>query len=337
MSHAATRHRRRRFLQAGLALSCLGVLAGCGLAPPAPPTPVQARRVGLLHVGLDHVPPSLETLRAGLKELGYEEGRDIHLDFRNLADEAAADATAPEFVRARVDLIVAFENQTVRAVEAATSEIPVVFLHVDDPVAMGIVQSFAHPGGNMTGFAGQPELPDKVLQLFKEIVPGLQRPLVLIDPDDPVARRGLPKVREAAEALHLNPVERLVRDQADIDGTFASLRSGEVDAVFVASRNLQTKFSSYLIRVAAEQRLPVNAHRKEWVQQGALFSYGPDNASVGRDAAPYVDRILKGTRPADLPVVQPTQFDFVINVKTAHELGLSIPQSVVEQATEIIR
>ena len=128
-----------------------------------------------------------------------------------------------------------------------------------------------------------------------------------------------------------------MRDQAEIDGTFASLQPGEADAVFVASRNLQTKFSAHLIRVAAERRLPVNAHRKEWAQQGALFSYGPDNAAVGREAAPYVDRILRGTSPADLPVVQPTTFEFVINLKTAQALGLAIPQSVLMQATELIQ
>src|SRR5512144_2276668 len=166
-------------------------------------------RLGLFHVGVDHVPPSLDGLREGLKALGYEEGKNIRLDFRNLADEDAARTTAQAFVRDRVDLIVAFENQTVRAIHATPTEIPVVMLHVPDPVADGFVKSLARPGGNITGFAGLGNHTAKEIEIFKEILPQLRRPLVLFA-TDPVSPRWLVEVRRAATMLKLQTVERRV-------------------------------------------------------------------------------------------------------------------------------
>ena len=183
---------------------------GAALAGPLAVEAQQAGRVyriGLFHVGLDHVPPSLDGLRDGLKALGYEEGKNIRLDWRNLADEDAARTTAQAFVRDRVDLIVAFENQTVRATQATTTEIPVVMLHVPDPVADGFVKSLARPGGNITGFAGLGNTPAKEMEIFKQVMPGLRRPLVLLGARDPVSLRWLPEVRRAATALKLQTVE----------------------------------------------------------------------------------------------------------------------------------
>jgi putative ABC transport system substrate-binding protein len=202
-------------------------------------------RIGLFHVGLDHVPPSFDGLREGLKILGYDsgivpvsmvssvmEGKNIRLDWRNLPNEAAAHETAREFVRQRVDLIVAFENQTARAVKAATSAIPVVFLHVTDPVADGFVRSLAHPGGNLTGMSGYRDLTPKQLELFKELAPRLLRVLVLIDPDDPVVPRLIDEARHAAAPLRLQLLEREARTQADLEQVFGSLKRGAVEAVF---------------------------------------------------------------------------------------------------------
>lgn len=294
-------------------------------------------RIGLFHVGLDHVPPSLEPLRQTLKALGYEEGKNIRLDWRNLADEEAARETAKEFVRERVDLIVAFEGQTVRAAKAATSEIPVVFLHVDDPVADGFIKSLSHPGGNLTGFVTYPISPGKQMELFKEIVPKLRRLLALIDPQDPATGRVLSEVREAAVALKLHLTEREVRNQADIERLFASVRRGDVEGIFPVSRNLLTKFPSLITRLSSEKHLPLAMHRKEWVEQGALFSYAPDLVTVGREAAPYVDRILKGAKPANLPVQQMSRFELVINLKAAKQIGLTIPPNVLARADKVIR
>ncbi len=313
------------------------------MAIPAAPLAVEAQsagkvwRIGLMHVGLDHPPRSVETFRETLKALGYEEGKNLRLDFRNLADEDAARATAREFVRDRVDLIVAFENQTARAAKVATSEIPVVFVHVTDPVADGLVNSLSRPGGNLTGFAGLGDVPAKRLELFKEMVPRLRRLIVLIDPQDPVTRRVLREVESAAAALKLRLVERKVSHEADIEGLFRSLKRGEVDGVVVASPSLYSKFSSLILRLASERRIPLASHWKGWVEQGALFSYSGNLQSAAGDAARYVDRILKGARPTDLPVQQMSRFELVINLKTAKALGLTIPQSVVIRADQVIQ
>ena len=294
-------------------------------------------RIGLFHVGLDHVPPSLEPLRQELKKLGYEEGKNLQLDWRNLADEDAANAAAKEFVRNRVDLIVAFENQTARATKAATSEIPVVLVHGEDAIAEGFGKSMAHPGGNMTGFLGVGDVPGKRIELFKEVVPRLRRLLVLVDPKDPVAERSLAELRTAAKSLKLELVERRATTQVDIERVFRSLKQGGVDGIFVLSQTLNIKFPSLMVRLSSEKRLPFAGYRREWVEQGALFSYAHDLASVGPPAAKYIDRILKGDKPADLPFQEASHFDFVINLKTAKQIGLTIPPNVLARADKVIK
>ena len=299
--------------------------------------PAKVWRVGLFHVGLDHVPASLYGLREGLTALGYEEGTNIHLDWRNLADERAAHETAQEFVRDRVDLIVAFEAQTVRAAKAATAHIPIVFLHVDDPVADGFVNSFSHSGGNLTGLAGSPSIPDKRLEMFKELVPGLRRVLVLLDPNDRATARLLAVVQAAAAALKLQLLERTVTEPRDTEQVFGALKPGDVDGVFVVSPDLETRFPSLILRLASERGLPLPVPLKKWVAEGGLFYYGVNHRSAGLDAARYADKILKGAKPADLSVEYPMRFELVINLKTARALGLTIPPSLLIQATEVIQ
>jgi putative tryptophan/tyrosine transport system substrate-binding protein len=334
---------RRTFLAAGAASL---IIRNPSLAQQAG----KVYRIGLFHVGLDHVPPSVDGLREGLSSLGYDTGtspapmvsavlagKNIRLDWRNVADEAAARVTAQDFVRERIDLVVAFENQTVRAAKAIIRDIPVVFLHVSDPVADGFITSLARPGGNMTGFAGIGNVPGKELALFKELVPGLRRPLVLSDPGDPASRRWLPEVRNVGSALKLHLDERVARNERDIEALFRSLKPGEVDGVFLASPDLRVKFHSLILRRANEHRLPMVGHRKEWVAHGALFSYSDNLRAVGRAAAlRYVDRILKGAKPSDLPVEEVSQFEFVVNLKTAKALNLSIAPSVLTRADEVI-
>ena len=294
-------------------------------------------RIGLFHVGLDHVPPSLEGLRQGLKTLGYEEGQNIRLDFRNLPDEAAARVTAGEFVRDRVDIIVAFESQTVRAAQAATRDIPIVFLHVTDPVADGFVESLARPGGNLTGFGEFfGDLHAKKLEVFTMLLPRPKRLLILTGHDDPMSQRDVEEARRAARALRVELLEREVTDERSLAIVFSRLRSGEVQGVVVVSSTLVTKFPSAILRYASTRRLPVALHRKEWVERGALFSYGANFPAVGRDAAQYVDRILKGALPSSLPVQQVSRLEFVINLKTAKALGLTIPPSVLARADKVI-
>jgi putative ABC transport system substrate-binding protein len=294
-------------------------------------------RIGVFHVGLDHVPPSLEPLRQELKKLGYEEGKNFWLDWRNLPDEAAARLTAQEFVRAQVDLIVAYENQTVRAAKAATSEVPIVFIAVTDPVAEGFVKSFSQPAGNITGFATWGDLYSKEIELFKEIVPRLRRLLVLINLQDPGTQRALAEIRKAGAALKLQPVEREITNELDAERLFRSLKRSDVDGVFIASSNLRSKFPSLIVTLALERRLPLAMHRMEWVEKGALFSYGFIPTQYARDGAAYIDKILKGTKAGDLPVQQPPQLEFIINLKTAKQIGLTIPPNVLARADKVIR
>ena len=315
----------------------IGGLTGILLTAPRLVEAQKIWRIGLFHVGLDHVPPSLDGLRDGLKALGYEEGKNLQLDFRNVADEAAARVVALELARGRPDLLVAFENQTLRAAKAAATDIPVVFLHVTDPVGAGVVESLAHPRRNITGFIALGNAPTKEVELFKQLVPGLHRLLVLSDPDDPgvpVYRR---EVRQVGTALKFQLVERADRSQTDLERVFASLSRGGVDGVFIASLNLRVKFHALIIRLASERHLPVAGHRKEWVEQGALFSYAENIREVGRAAAArYVDKILRGAKPADLPVEAYEHPELVINLKTAKALGLTIPPSLLQRADQVI-
>lgn len=294
-------------------------------------------RIGLFHVGLDHVPPSVPALRDGLKAVGYEEGRNIVLDWRNLRDEEAARATVKEFVSSRVDLIVAFEDQTIRAAKAVTSEVPVLFLHASDPVRDGFVKSFAHPGGNMTGFVAWPVSAGKQVELFKELIPQLGSLLLLVHPQDSVGRRWLEEVRAAAEALKVRVIERQAMNQAEVEEVLRSATQAEVGGILVPSQILRNAFTSIIVDLAFERRLPLGIHRKAWVERGALFSYSADLAAVGRAAAPYVDKILKGAKPGELPIDRVSRFEFVINLKSAKRLGLTIPESALYRADRVIK
>jgi putative ABC transport system substrate-binding protein len=299
--------------------------------------PNKVWRVGLSHVGMDHVPPSLEPLRQELKKRGYEEGKNIQLDWRNLPDEDAANVLAKEWVANRIDLIVAFESQTARAAQAATSQIPIVLVHVSDPVADGFGKSMAHPGGNITGFAGIGDVPGKRLELFTELVPKLRRVLILIDPKDPATTRILAEIRTTGKGYKLRLIERNVITEADVRKTFAALKKSDIDGIMPISPNLNVKFPSLMISLATEKGLPFAGYRKEWVEQGALFSYAHDLASVGPLAADYIDRILKGTKPADLPFQEPSAFEFVVSLKVAKQLKLTLSPNVVARAQKVIQ
>ena len=300
------------------------------------------RRVGLMHVGTDHIPPSRDGLYAGLRELGWTKGERLELIWRNLEPDAAEEQ-ARQFVRQRVDVIVAFEDTSIAAAQAATTRgrdrIPIVFLHPSDPVRDGLVASLSRPGGNLTGVFGPRDVVAKQLELYKALVPQLRRVLTLIDPDDPSTKRLLPEYRAAAAQL-APPLELDIREASnaqDLARVFRSLRPGEVDGAFLLSTKLRLNFSSVTIRLAARARLPVQAHRKEWVEKGALFSYGADLRPIGRAGARYVDSILRGTRPADLPVEVVPTVEFAINLKTASRLGIRVPQAMIIRADEVYR
>jgi putative ABC transport system substrate-binding protein len=321
-----------------LVVALLTACNGNGGKSSAKPIP----RVGLMHVGTDHIPPSRDTLEARLKQLGWINGQNIKLIWRNLEPDQA-EAQAKEFVRQRVSVIVAFEDQSIRAAQAATARpkdrIPVVFLHPSDPVRDGLVKSLSRPGGNLTGIFGARDVVAKQLELYELLVPKLHRVLTLIDPNDPATGRLLAQYRAAASVLG-RPLELVIRKVStarDLQRVFRSLRPGEVDGAFLLSPILRLNFSALTIRLAARAKLPVQAHRKDWVEKGALFSYGADLRPIGRRAARYVDRILRGTSPADLAVEVVPDVEFAINLKTASRLGIRVPQQMIIRADEVYR
>jgi putative ABC transport system substrate-binding protein len=322
-------------IRTSLLASVLLLAAACASSGSAAPTP-RVFQVGLFHVGLDHVPPSLEALEDALKDLGYAEGKNIEYDWRNQEDEAQAEQTAKNFVAENKDLIVAFENQTCRAAKAATSSIPVVMLHVTDPVGEGLVSSLTHPGGNITGLIGFRVLAAKQLEMFKNVLPSLHRVLVFTDSDDPAGPILLQQTEEAASTLGLELVKKEAHDDGDIRDVFAGLRPGEVDGAFVASQVLPTRYTSVFVSLAYQQHLPMFTFLKQWVEQGGLLRYGPDYPTVGRAAAVYVDKILKGAKPGDLPIEEMTQLELVINKKVADQWGLTLAPEWLDAADEVL-
>ena len=216
---------------------------------------------------------------------------------------------------------------------------PIVFLHPSDPVRDGLVKSLSHPGTNLTGVYGARDEVDKQLEIYQLLVPELRRMLTLVDPTDKRTKRLLPGFQAAAAQL-ARPIQLDIREASsdqDLKRVFHSLKPGEVDGVFLLSPSLRLNHTALTIRLAKQARLPVQAHRKEWVEQGALFSYGIDLPLIGRTAARYVDSILKGTSPADLPVEEVPKLEFAINLKTAGRLGIKVPQNMIIRADEVYR
>jgi len=249
----------------------------------------------------------------------------------------AARTTVREFVRNKVDLIVAFENLPIQAAKDATAEIPIIMLNLSDAVADGFVESLARPGGNITGFTASGEMPAKELELLKELIPSLKRPLLLFADDDPASLRWVDHARRAARVLNLQPVERQAKRATDVQRIFSELKPGEVDSVFICSPHLRIEFHALILDEASKLRIPLVGYRAGWVERGALFSYSPDVRAVGRlDMARQAAKILKGVKPADLPVEQISQLELVINKKTATALGIKIPNSMLVRATKVI-
>ena len=313
-----------RWLLGLAALFCLAASPQTAFAQKA----TKVWHVALCHVGLDHEPPGLDTLHQALNEMGYIDGTNLRFDWRNQADAATAEATVKEWVAAKVDVIVGFEDQCVRAASKATAKIPIVFVHIYDPVVGGYVKSLARPGGNVTGVLSNLGLIGKRLEVLKEIDPPLKSVLVLSDRNDPYAAKELELARTAAAGLGLSLIERNAHTEADLRRIFADLKRGQVGAVIVASPDLQTNHPRLIIKLSNDARLPVAGHREAWVEWGALLSYSSDFPSAGPKAARYIDKIFKGARPDDLSVEQVSEIVIKVNEQRARELGLTIPQSV---------
>ena len=329
-------------LALGCAVLSTAVLTACSASDGGDAAAQDAPRVGLMHVGTDHIPPSWPSLKGRLAELGWTDGRNIKLMWRNLEPDAA-EAQADLFVRQGVDVIVAFEDKSIGAAEEATSgtrnPIPIVFLHPSDPVRDGLVKNLSHPDSNLTGVYGARDVVAKQLELYQLLVPKLRRVLTLVDPEDPATERLWSETQAAAVQLP-RPLKLDVREASsaqDLERIFRSLRPGEVDGAFLLSPSLRLNHSALTIRLAKKARLPVQAHRKEWVEQGALFSYGIDLPLIGRAGARYVDSLLDGTSPADLPVEEVSKIELAINLETAARLGIKVPQEMIIRADHVFR
>ena len=331
---------RRHFVQSSLALAGLGLLSGCGLNLMPGPAPAKVRRIGFQSASSPStIAARIEAFRQGLRELGYVEGENVVIEYRYAEGKLdRLSEFAAEFVRLDVDVIVTAAPSSTRAAKGATSTIPIVMAYDSDPVGNGFVASLARPGANITGLSSlAPGISGKQLELLKEIVPGLSQVAVLLTLTGPFFAQVLKEIELAAGTLGVQLQYRDVRAVEDIETAFRGAREGHADAALVLASPILESDRTQVADLAAKSRLPTIYHVTEFVEVGGLMSYGASFIDLYRRAATYVDKILKGTKPADLPVEQPTKFDFVVNLKTAQALGLTIPQEVLLQATEVIR
>jgi|SRR5688572_17799098 putative ABC transport system substrate-binding protein len=330
---------RRQFMQ-GTGAVGLGLLAGCGRWPgqamPAPSIP----RLGFFFSAPESGPGGAfyEAFLQGLREHGYVDGQNIVIERRHSTVPSEWPSLATELVRLPVDVIVAPPTATALAAKQATSTIPIVFVVSGDPVGLGLVDSLRRPGGNVTGLSsiGLP-LNGKRLELLKEAAPRTSRVACLYDASEPSGPATIQLLREAAGPLGVTVEALGVQAPEDFDGAFEAATRLPADALVLAQGPALRRHAPRVVDFAATHGLPAMYAWREAVDAGGLMSYGQDTTAHFRRAAYYVDRILKGAQPADLPVEQPMTFEFVINLKTANALGLTIPYHVLLQATEVIQ
>src|SRR2546425_52155 len=329
------RVQRRDFLIAA------GALLAAPLAAEAQQA-AKAARLGYLAADRAANPHLQEAFRQGLRELGYVEGRNLVIEYRDAEGKLERfPALAAELVALKVDVIVASGTLAALAAKQATRTVPIVFSPAADPVASGLVTSVARPGGNVTGLSLlYSELVGKWLELLKQAIPGVSRVAVLWQPGafgERTEKDMLKGVEVAARALGVRLQFVETRGPEDFDRAFSEMTRARAGALTVLPSNMFVSERRRLVDLAAKNRLPAVYPWREIVDTGGLMSYGPNLADSYRRAATYVDRILKGAKPADLPVEQATKFELVINLKTAKALGLTIPQSVLGRADYVIQ
>ena len=296
--------------------------------------PAKVPRIGVL--GLVSTPERDQAqFRAGLHERGYIEGQNILVDYRWVASGQAErlNDLAAEFVRLQVDLIVALSTPSVQAAKRATPAIPIVMI-AGDPVATGLVTSLARPGGNITGIAAMTaELGGKCFELLRELLPAVPHVAVLLHATDPFAQPFLENIESAARSVGVSIQRVVVRGDEALDGAFTAMVNEQAGAVLVQPI-LATQRAADL---AVQHHLPAIAPRLAFAEVGGLMAYAASRASYWRSVATYVDKILKGAKPADLPVEQPTQFELILNLKTAQALGITMPPLLLFQAAQVIQ
>ena len=299
-------------------------------------------RIGFLSGSGDPNTPGLQldAFRRGLRELGYIEGKNILVEYRYV--EGRVDripSLVAELMQLKVDVFISGNLVAIRAAKQATKTIPIVMLITTDPVATGLIDSLARPGGNVTGLTRLTrELSGKRLESLKEVVPGISRVGVLDDADAPVQTKGFKDYSAAAHALKIRLQSLEVRGpNPDFEGAFQAAAKGRVSALVTVRTPLLIGYRKQIADLAIKNQLPSMSEGSDYVEAGGLMSYTADDAESFRRAAAFVDKILKGAKPSDLPVEQPTKFELVINLKTAKQIGLTIPPSVLARADKVIR
>jgi putative ABC transport system substrate-binding protein len=312
---------------------CVAPLAG---AQPA----ARSARIGWLAPASSTDSTNLEDeFRRGLRDLGWVEGRNIVTESR-YADRKIErlPALASELVNRRVDVIVAVTFASARAAKNASGTVPIVMVAVGDPVGSGLIASLARPGGNITGrsFDVTPEMNAKLLELLKRLVPNLSRVAVLWNSASPFHFSYIKAIQGAAQASGIRLQSLTVQKPDELESAFADMVRERAGGLVVFTDAFMSAHRAQIVNLAARARLPVIYGNSLFPESGGLMSYGASFAEIWRGAATYVDKILKGAKPADIPVEQPTTFELVVNMKTAKAMGLTIPQSVLLQATRVI-
>jgi len=327
-------------MRAKLITTILGAFIVVSVFPAQAQQPTKVPRIGFLFV----TPPSanaarIKAFRQGLRELGYVEGKNIVIEWRHAEGKAdQLPGLAAELVRLKVNIIVSAGSTVTRPAKEATVTIPIVMAQDTDPVGSGFVASLARPGGNITGLATlAPEIGGKRLELLKEIVPKLSRVAVLGTSTRRGNAQALREIELAAGAFGVEFQYLDVLDPMDIETAFREASKGRTQAVLMLAGPIFTSHRKQLVDLAVKSRLPAIYDRAEFVEDGGLMSYGVSQNDLYRRAATYVDKILKGAKPADLPVEQPTKFELVINLKTAKQIGVTIPPNVLARADKVIR
>ena len=312
------------------------VIANASLAEAQQPGKVS--RVGYVS-SVGSPDANFEVLRQGLRDMGYVEGKNIAFEYRGALGKAdLIPGFVAELLQLKVDLLFCPNLPAINAAKEATKTVPIVIVSNVDPVELGLVDSFARPGGNITGVTLQSlDLSGKRLELLKETFPKLSRVALVWNLGDQSMNLITKQVQAAAPALGITIQPSGVRDATDFDSAFAKLTQTPPDALFSVADRLITSQRKKILEFAAKNKIPTMFDAGAAVDAGALMSYGPSRAEVSRRAAVFVDKILKGTKPADLPIEQPMKFELIFNLKTAKELGLTIPPNVLVRADKVIK
>jgi putative ABC transport system substrate-binding protein len=299
---------------------------------------IPKHRIGVLLVGLSPTSNATQHFRRGLRDAGYFEGRDVAIEWRSAAgDYSRVPGLAADLVRSGVDVIV--QDSTYGTVETMrlTSTIPIVMALVVDPVGSRLVETLSRPGGNVTGLSMMTsDLNSKRLQLLQETSSQLRRITVLWNPDHPFHSKVAEDLKQIAPTLSIELSLAGVRRPEDLDTAFSDINAVKAEALYVVEDPIFFAHQRRILELASRARLPTIHELRRWPEEGALMSYGPDLHDLFRRSAFYVGKILKGAKPADIPVEQPTKFEFVVNLRTAKALGLDLPNSLVALADEVI-